>query len=85
MMKCGATWSYVIRVRDPETGQSKPRWVSGFAIEDDAKAPVMRPRVRARRGEYIDRNAIMVAEYLAEWIEGHAVQIKPHPLKGHAT
>jgi hypothetical protein len=24
-----------------------------------------------------------VAEYLAEWIEGHAVEIKPHTLKGY--
>ncbi|MGN9789119.1 Arm DNA-binding domain-containing protein [Nonomuraea sp. ZG12] len=38
VMKRGTTWSYVIRVRDPETGESKPRWVGGFATEEDAKA-----------------------------------------------
>lgn len=38
VMKRGATWSYVIRVKDPETGISKPRWVGGFATEEDAKA-----------------------------------------------
>ncbi|GGT33161.1 tyrosine-type recombinase/integrase [Nonomuraea spiralis] len=83
VMKRGNTWSYVIRVKDPETGESKPRWVSGFATEDDAKAARDEARVRARRGEYIDRNAITVAAYLAEWIEGHAVEIKPHTLKGY--
>jgi hypothetical protein len=31
VMKRGSTWSYVIRVKDPETGESKPKWVSGFA------------------------------------------------------
>ena len=25
VMKRGSTWSYVIRVKDPETGVSKPR------------------------------------------------------------
>ncbi|WP_433419720.1 tyrosine-type recombinase/integrase [Microtetraspora malaysiensis] len=83
VMKRGTTWSYVIRVKDPETGESKPKWVSGFATEDDAKAARDEARVKARRGEYIDRNAITVAEYLAEWIEGHAVEIKPKTLAGY--
>ena len=78
-MKRGTTWSYVIRVKDPETGESKPTWVGGFATEDDAKAARDEARVKARRGEYIDRNTITVAEYLDEWIEAHAVEIKPKP------
>ncbi|WP_449060817.1 tyrosine-type recombinase/integrase [Planomonospora algeriensis] len=82
-MKRGTTWSYVIRVKDPETGESKPRWVGGFATEDDAKAARDEARVSARRGEYIDRNAVTVAEYLAEWIEGHAIEIKPRTLNGY--
>jgi integrase len=54
VMKRGTTWSYVIRVKDPETGISKPRWVGGFATEEDAKAARDEARVRARHGEYID-------------------------------
>ena len=42
-MKRGNTWSYVIRVKDPETGVSKPRWVGGFATEEE------RPRLPATR------------------------------------
>ncbi|MGP3934237.1 tyrosine-type recombinase/integrase [Nonomuraea sp. KM88] len=80
VMKRGTTWSYVIRVRDPETGESKPKWVSGFATEDDAKAARDEARVKARRGEYVDRNTITVREYLDEWIEAHAVEIKPKTL-----
>lgn len=83
VVKRGSTWSHVIRVRDPETGESRPRWVGGFPTEDEAKAARDEARVKARRGEYIDRNAITVAEYLADWIEGHAVEIKPHTLKGY--
>ena len=83
VMKRGNTWSYVIRVKDPETGESKPKWVSGFETEDDAKAARDEARVKARRGEYVDRNAITVGEYLDEWIEGHAVEIKPKTLKDY--
>ncbi|MFD0773763.1 tyrosine-type recombinase/integrase [Streptomonospora algeriensis] len=80
VMKRGKTWSYVIRVTDPETGVSKPKWVGGFATEEDAKAARDEARVKARRGEYVDRNSITVAEYMAEWIEAHGVEIKPKTL-----
>ena len=46
----GGSWSYVIRVPDPATGVSKPRWVGGFETEEDAKAARDEARVRARRG-----------------------------------
>ena len=80
VMKRGTTWSYVIRGRDPETGISKPRWVGGFATEEDAKAARDEARVKARHGEYIDRNRITVAAYLDEWIDAHAMEIKPRTL-----
>ena len=51
----------MIRVKDPETGVSKPRWVGGFATEEEAKAARDEGRVKARRGEYIDRNRITVS------------------------
>ncbi|MFF3668533.1 tyrosine-type recombinase/integrase [Microtetraspora malaysiensis] len=83
VMKRGTTWYYVIRVKDRETGESKPKWVGGFATEDDAKAARDEARVKARRGEYVDRNVITVGEYLDEWIEAHAVEIKPKTLKDY--
>ena len=58
VMKRGTTWSYVIRVKDPETGAGKPRWVGGFATEENAKAARDEARVKARHGEYIDHNRI---------------------------
>ena len=80
VMKRGTTWSYVIRVKDPETGVSKPRWVGGFSTEEAAKAARDEGRVKAHRGEYIDHSRITVAEYLDEWIDSHAMEIKPRTL-----
>ncbi|MFD0856517.1 tyrosine-type recombinase/integrase, partial [Actinomadura adrarensis] len=85
VMKRGNTWSYVVRVTDPETGLSKPKWVGGFPTEDDAKAARDEARVKARCGEYIDRNAITVGEYLDQWIETHAVEIRPRTLASYRT
>jgi integrase len=80
VVKRGSTWSYVIRVTDPNTGVSKPKWVGGFATEADAKNARDEARVKAHRGEYIDRNTITVAEYLDDWIASHAMEIKPRTL-----
>ena len=80
VMKRGRAWSYVIRIKDPETGVSRPRWVGGFATEDEAKAARDEARVKARRGEYIGRNQITVTAYLDEWIDSHSMEIKPRTL-----
>jgi hypothetical protein len=80
VMKRGNTWSYVIRVKNPETAVSRPRWVGGFATEAAAKEARDQERVQARRGEYIDRNSITVTAYLDDWIESHAMEIKPRTL-----
>jgi len=83
VMKRGTTWSYVIRVKDPETEVSKPRWVGGFATEHDAKAARDDARVNARKGQYIDRSSITVAAYLDQWLEAHAVEVKPKTLQDY--
>src|SRR5690349_19822349 len=81
--KRGSTWSYVIRVHDPESGQSKPRWVGGFASEKAAKAARDEARVKARTGQYIDRSRMTVGSYLDEWLAAHAVEIKPKTLQDY--
>src|SRR5690242_13333618 len=83
VMKRGNAWSYVMRVKDPETGVSKPRWVGGFSTEEAAKAARDEARVKAHQGQYIDHNSITVATYLDQWIEAHAVQVKPKTLQDY--
>jgi integrase len=73
----------VIRVPDPATGISKPRWVGGFETEEEAKAARDDARIRARRGEYVNRSSLTVADYLAEWVEAHASIVKPKTLAGY--
>ena len=85
VMKRGATWSYVIRVKDTGTGISKPRWVGGYATEQEAKAARDEARVKAHRGEYIDRNRITVTAYLDDWIDSHAMEIKPRTLHDYRS
>jgi integrase len=83
LVKRGRTWSYVIRVPDPETGRTKPRWVGGFASEAEAKAARDEARVLARRGEYVDRSRVTVKAYLESWLDAHAVEVKPRTLASY--
>jgi hypothetical protein len=82
VIKRGGTWAYVVRVPDPETGRSKPKWVGGFATEQAAKAARDEARVAARRGEYVDRSALTVREYLTEWLETHEASVKRGSIAG---
>jgi integrase len=38
---------------------------------------------KARRGEYVDRSAITVAEYLSGWLTAHSLETKPKTLAGY--
>ena len=82
-MQRGSTWSYVIRVVNPETGISRPRWVGGFPTERDAKSARDDARVKARRREYVDSSRVSVAEYLHAWLDGHEVEIKPQTIASY--
>jgi integrase len=83
IVKRGATWSHVVRVADPATGRSRPRWVGGFDTKESAKAARDEARVSARRGDYVDKDAVTVAAYLREWLETHACSVKPKTLAGY--
>src|SRR5262249_56373287 len=73
----------VIRVRDPETGRSRPRWVGGFGSETEGKSARDQARVAARTGQYVDRSPITVGSYLDQWIAVHAVEVKPKTLQDY--
>ena len=80
VMKRGNTWSFVIRVTDERTGVSKPKWAGGFATEAAAKEARDSARVAARQGVYVDRSRITVTQYLDDWLDAHAMEIKPATL-----
>jgi integrase len=83
VIKRGTRWAYVVRVHDPEAGLSRPKWVGGFATEEAAKAARDEARVAARRGEYVDRSALTVRQFLAEWLEAHQASVKRGTIAGY--
>ena len=73
----------MVRVADPRTGVSRPRWVGRFPTEGAAKSARDEARRRARRGEYVDRSSITVAAYLGQWLAAHSLETKPKTLAGY--
>ncbi|MEO7058566.1 MAG: hypothetical protein ABI083_02510 [Lapillicoccus sp.] len=63
---------------------SKPRWVGGFPSEAAAKQARDEARIAASTGGYVDRSTVTVEDYLAEWLVGHAVEVKPRTRAGYA-
>ena len=82
IIKRGKTWSYVIRVTDSR-GVSKPRWVGGFATESEAKRARDEARLAASRGAFVDRSTITLNQYLTQWLDVHALEVKPRTLVGY--
>ena len=83
VIRRGNTWSYVVRVTDPRTGVSRPRWMGGFPTEAAAKSARDEARRKARRGEYVDRSLITVTDYLGQWLAAHSLETKPKTLAGY--
>jgi integrase len=83
LVKRGNTWSFVIRVKDPATGRSKPKWVGRFSTREEAAEARDVARVAARRGEFVNRSGLTVADYLRTWLDGHALEVRPRTLAGY--
>lgn len=77
IIKRGATYSYVVRERDPQTGRTKPRWVGGFKTIKEAKAARDKARSTSHDGTYVAPQNVTVAEWLTTWMKAHRATLKP--------
>jgi len=69
IIKRGNTWSYVLRVPDPSTGGTKPKWFGGFATARDARDARDRARIRLTDGMWVEPSKLTVADYLTDrWL-----------------
>jgi integrase len=83
VIKRGATWSYVVREKDPATGKTRPRWYGGFPTRREAKEARDAARTAVHRGTYVAPQDMTVKAYLERWINGHSVELKPSTAKSY--
>jgi len=75
--KRGSSYSYIVRVKDPETGISKQKWVSGFATKEEAKSARDKARTEARTGVFVSPTKVTVKEHFEAWWEIKKEKVKP--------
>jgi integrase len=75
--KRGSSYSYIVRVKDPETGISKQKWISGFATKEEAKSARDKARLEARTGVFVSPTKITVKEHFESWWEIKKEKVKP--------
>jgi integrase len=74
----GKSWSYVLRVPNPETGKTSPKWVGGFDTRESALLARDEARVALRKRTYVPPSERTVGEFLTTWIHDvHRTQLKP--------
>jgi len=75
--KRGSSYSYIVRVKDPETGKSKQKWISGFDTKEEAKSARDKARTESRDGVFVSPTKITVQEHFEEWWEIKRTKVKP--------
>ncbi len=65
--KRGSSYSFILRVRDLETGISKQKWISGFATKEEAKSARDKARTEARNGIFVSPTKITVKDHFEAW------------------
>ena len=74
----GKSWSYVLRIPDPITGRTKPKWGGGFDIEESALLARDEARVSLRKRTYVPPSERTVTEFIHTWLFTiHRQQLKP--------
>ena len=75
--KRGSSYSYIVRVKDPETGKSKQKWISGFATKEEAKSARDKARTDSRTGVFVAPTKITVLEHFEAWWQIKREKVKP--------
>jgi len=83
LVKRGSTWSYIVRVRDPNTGKMKDQWKGGFATQTEARTARNDARSASDKGTAVAATRITVREYLADWLEASETRVRPTTLASY--
>lgn len=79
----GKSYSYVLRVPDPVSGGTKPKWVGGFDSERSAKLARDKARVALGNRDYTPPTKLTVGDYLSSWVE--TKQVSPTTLERYRS
>lgn len=80
----GKTWSYVLRITDPNTLKKKQKWVSGFLTRQDAVDALETAKAQLTLNLYRDNKSKPFGRYIDDWFENiHKPTLKPSTARGY--
>ena len=77
------SWAVVVRVRNPQTGKSKPVWHTVHGEEEDAKKKLSELLYYLDRGTYVAPLRLTVGQYLDKWLEDRRHEIAWNTYRGY--
>ncbi|MEZ5243655.1 MAG: tyrosine-type recombinase/integrase [Acidimicrobiales bacterium] len=79
----GKGWRYRVELPRAETGRRRYSTKAGFGTEGDARRALNRVLVDIDDGVHVDRNDVTVGEYLDEWLDRAAVDLRATTMVGY--
>jgi len=83
LVKRGATWSYIVRVRDPLTGKMKDQWKGGFKTQKEARQARNDARSASDKGTAVAASKITTGQHLSQWLEASETRVRPTTLASY--
>ena len=77
IVKKGDKWYVVVEDRDPQTGQRKRRWHSGYRTKREAQSACNDLLAAIQHGVYVPPSRQTVAEFATEWLDAIRATIRP--------
>lgn len=81
--KRGKTWTFIVYLRDPETGNLKQKWYGGYKTEEEAKADMKIKEAEIVKGTLILNRNSTVAQYISEWFPLHSKTLAANTVRSY--
>jgi integrase len=78
LVKRGAKWGFKLELpRDPDTGERRVKWHSGYRTRDEAKQARDDARARLAKGTYVEPQRLTIGQYLDQWLSITKARVRP--------
>jgi len=79
------SWAVIVRIPNPITGKSKPKWHTVRGSYKDAEKELTRILREIDTNTYIEPQKTTLADYLRKWLKRQERNLAPNTLRGYRT
>ncbi len=79
------SWAVIVRIQDPLTGKTKPKWHTVRGSYKDAEKELTRILREIDTNIYVEPKKTTLSEYLRKWLKRQERNLAPNTLRGYRT